>query len=111
MSHLTRRAILRGSLGLASASLARPFIANAAATTASLWWAQGFIPEEDAATVRKICRGHQKRAAIDLTDHACCCARRSSRRSSAASCPTRDYYGRTEAAALQAWQGNLVDVD
>jgi multiple sugar transport system substrate-binding protein len=42
--------VLRGSLALAAAgALARPHIANAAATTATVWWAQGFIPEEDAA--------------------------------------------------------------
>ena len=50
MSGLSRRSVLRGSLGLAAAStLARPFIANAEATTASVWWTQGFVPEEDAA--------------------------------------------------------------
>jgi multiple sugar transport system substrate-binding protein len=49
MGKLSRRSVLRGSFGLAAAStLARPFIANAAATTASVWWTQGFIPEEDA---------------------------------------------------------------
>ncbi len=49
MSKLSRRSVLRGSVGLAAAgALARPFIANAAATTASVWWTQGFIPEEDA---------------------------------------------------------------
>jgi multiple sugar transport system substrate-binding protein len=46
----TRRSLIRGSLAFAAAgSLARPYIANAAATTASMWLAQGFIPEEDAA--------------------------------------------------------------
>src|SRR6516225_6431210 len=50
MSNLSRRTLLRGSLGLAAAGpLARPFVANAAATTASVWWSQGYIPEEDAA--------------------------------------------------------------
>jgi len=49
MSKLSRRSVLRGSLGLAtSGALARPYIANAAAKTASIWWAQGFIAEEDA---------------------------------------------------------------
>jgi multiple sugar transport system substrate-binding protein len=37
------------TFGLAAAgTLARPFIANAAAKTAIVWWTQGFIPEEDA---------------------------------------------------------------
>jgi multiple sugar transport system substrate-binding protein len=50
MAILTRRSVLRTSLAVAAAGgLARPFIANAAATTAEVWWAQGFIPEEDAA--------------------------------------------------------------
>jgi ABC-type glycerol-3-phosphate transport system substrate-binding protein len=50
MNNLTRRSVLRGSVGLVAASgLAQPHIANAAATTAEVWWNQGFVPEEDAA--------------------------------------------------------------
>ena len=50
MTSLTRRSVLRGSIGLAAAGgLARPYIADAAATTAEVWWNQGFVPEEDAA--------------------------------------------------------------
>jgi multiple sugar transport system substrate-binding protein len=50
MTNFTRRSVLRGSLGLAAAgALARPYIANAAATTAEVWFAQGFVPEEDSA--------------------------------------------------------------
>src|SRR5260370_16572573 len=50
MSRLSRRSVLRGSVGLAAAgSLASPFIANAAAKTATVWWTQGFVAEEDAA--------------------------------------------------------------
>ena len=49
MRKLSRRSVLRTSLGLAATgTFARPFIANAAATTASVWWTQGFVPEEDA---------------------------------------------------------------
>jgi multiple sugar transport system substrate-binding protein len=48
MDNLTRRSVLRGSLGLAAA-LARPNMANAAATTVETWWNQGFFPEEDIA--------------------------------------------------------------
>ena len=49
MRRLSRRSVLQASLGVAAAgSLARPHIANAAATTASVWWVQGFVPEEDA---------------------------------------------------------------
>jgi multiple sugar transport system substrate-binding protein len=50
MVSLTRRSVLGGSLGLVAAgSLARPHVANAAATTAEVWWTQGFIEEEDVA--------------------------------------------------------------
>jgi len=50
MTIVTRRSVLRCSLGLAAAgALARPHIANAAATTAEVWFAQGFVPEEDTA--------------------------------------------------------------
>jgi multiple sugar transport system substrate-binding protein len=50
MNRLSRRSVLRASLALAAAgTLARPHIANAQAKTATMWLAQGFIPEEDAA--------------------------------------------------------------
>jgi len=45
MRNLSRRSVLRSSLAVAAAgTLARPYIANAAATTAEVWWAQGFVP-------------------------------------------------------------------
>jgi multiple sugar transport system substrate-binding protein len=47
MTRLSRRSLLRGSLLTAGAVTARPFIANAAATTATVWWPQGFVREED----------------------------------------------------------------
>ena len=49
MSTLSRRSVLQGSAGIATAALACPSIANSAATTIEVWFAQGFIPEEDAA--------------------------------------------------------------
>jgi len=50
MDSLSRRSVLRSSLALAAAgTLARPYLANAAATTAEVWWNQGFAPEEDVA--------------------------------------------------------------
>src|ERR1700724_1683720 len=49
MSKLSRRSVLRGSAGLAAAgTLGRPFIANAAGKTATVYWLQGFVAEEDA---------------------------------------------------------------
>jgi len=60
MIGLTRRSLLRGSLAVAAAgTLARPFIANAAATTATVWWTQGFAEEEDIA-FRKIVADYEK---------------------------------------------------
>jgi len=44
----TRRSVIHGSLGLIAArAVAQPYIANAAATTATVWWVQGFAEEED----------------------------------------------------------------
>ena len=49
MRKLTRRTVVRGSLGVVAAALvARPWVANAQAKTATAWWNQGFVPEEDA---------------------------------------------------------------
>ena len=48
MRNLSRRSVLRTSLAAAAVeTLARPYIANAAATTAEVWWVQGFAQEED----------------------------------------------------------------
>jgi len=68
MGNLTRRSVLRGSLGLAAAgTLARPHVANAAATTAEVWWGQGFVPEEDVA-IKKVVADYEKASSntIDL---------------------------------------------
>ena len=55
MTNLTRRSVLRGSVGLVAAGgLSRPYIANAAATTAEVWFAQGFAKEEDAALLKLV---------------------------------------------------------
>src|ERR1700730_15162949 len=60
MAHFTRRSVLRGSLGVAAAGvLARPYIANAAATTVNVWWTQGLAHEEDIA-FQKIVADYQK---------------------------------------------------
>jgi multiple sugar transport system substrate-binding protein len=62
MTQITRRMVLRNSLAVAAAgSLARPFIANAAASTATVWWTQGFVPEEDAA-FKKLVSDYQKQS-------------------------------------------------
>src|SRR5215831_933310 len=69
MGDLTRSSVIRGTLGLAAAgTLARPYIANAAATTAEVWWPQGFVPEEDTA-IKKAVADYEKASGntIDLS--------------------------------------------
>ena len=68
MAILTRRSVLRGSVGLAAAgALARPHIANAAATTAELWWQQGFAQEEDIA-FKKLLADYEKASGNKIED-------------------------------------------
>ena len=68
MNRLSRRGVLRGSLGaMAAGTLARPFIAKAAAKTATVWWTQGFIPEEDA-SFRQMVAEYEK-ASGNKIDH------------------------------------------
>lgn len=69
MVQLTRRSLLRGSMGLVAATaLARPHIVNAAALTGTVWFAQGFIPSEDVA-LRKMVADYEKESGnkIDLS--------------------------------------------
>jgi multiple sugar transport system substrate-binding protein len=69
MGNLSRRSVLRTSLAaVAAGTLVRPYIANAAATTAEVWWAQGFVPEEDVA-IKKVVADYEKASGntIDLT--------------------------------------------
>src|SRR3982074_2866752 len=69
MASLTRRSLLRSSAALVAAgTLARPYIANAQAKTAEVWWPQGFVPEEDTA-IKKIAADYEKASSnkIDLS--------------------------------------------
>lgn len=60
MNSLSRRSVLRATVGMAAAgTLARPYIANAQAKTAVCWINQGFVPEEDAA-MQKVCEDYMK---------------------------------------------------
>src|SRR5215470_20189149 len=68
MRNLSRRSVLRSSLGIAAAgALARPYIVNAQAKTAEVWWTQGFVPEEDTA-IKKLAADYEKASGnkIDL---------------------------------------------
>jgi multiple sugar transport system substrate-binding protein len=68
MDSMSRRSVIRGSLGLATGALSRPYIANAADKTATVWQVQGFVPEEDAA-FRKTVADYEKASGnkIDLS--------------------------------------------
>ena len=63
---LTRRSVLRSSAAAATlGALGRPYIANAAAKTATVWWTQGFVVDEDIA-FRKLCEDYQKQSGNTL---------------------------------------------
>jgi multiple sugar transport system substrate-binding protein len=49
MNKLSRRLVIQGTVAVTAAgAIARPHVANAQAKTATAWWNQGFVPEEDA---------------------------------------------------------------
>src|SRR5215471_7560412 len=113
MSKLTRRSMLRGSVGLfAAAAIARPHIANAQAKTAQVWWTQGFVPDEDVA-FRKLVADYEK-ASGNKIDYSIVpfAPLRQKIISAITSGVVPDLCTVTpgELATLQAWQGNLVDV-
>src|SRR5689334_551793 len=113
MAQLTRRSVLRGSLGLAAgAALASPYVANAQAKTAQVWWAQGFVPEEDE-IVKKLVVDYQKLTGNKLETSIVPFAPLRQKIISAITSgevPDLCTVTPTEAACLQAWQGKLVDV-
>ncbi len=113
MSVVSRRSVLRGSLALtAGGSLARPVIANAAATTAAVWWIQGFAQEEDI-SFKQIVADYQKASGntIDytITPYA---PMRQKIVSAVTSGVVPDLFQNTpvEVIALYAWADKLVDV-
>ena len=63
MAHLTRRSVLRGSMALGATHLlaAAPHIARAATTTASMWFSQGFVQDEDV-SLRKAVADYEKQS-------------------------------------------------
>jgi multiple sugar transport system substrate-binding protein len=62
MAQLTRRSMLRGSVALGAASVFPfPHVAKAAATTASVWFAQGFVKDEDV-SLRKAVADYEKQS-------------------------------------------------
>src|SRR5262252_1702444 len=113
MTKLTRRSVLRSSFGLAAAgTLARPYLANAAATTAEVWWTQGFVPEEDVA-IKKLSADYEKASGnkIDLQIMPFA-PQRQKIVAAVQSGIVPDVFPATpgEIIALHAWDDKLVDV-
>lgn len=114
MINPTRRLVLRGSAGLlAAGSLARPFIANAAATTATVWWTQGLVPDEDEA-FRAAAAAYEK-ASGNKIDATITPSQPLNRKIIAAltaggAVPDLMYSIPPEMIPLQAWKDALVDL-
>ncbi len=113
MSNLTRRSLLRASVGLAAAgAFARPYIANAQAKTALVWWVQGLVEEEDTA-FKKLVGDYEKLSGNKIDYSIVPFAPLRQKIVSAITSgvvPDLTTIGLLELPALQAWQGNLVDV-
>src|SRR5438477_8351547 len=113
MTIFTRRSVLRGSLGLAAAgALARPHIANAAATTAEVWWTQGFAQEEDIA-FKKLVADYQKASGNKIEDSIIPFAPLRQKEVSAITSgvvPDIMEYADFSFLPLNAWADKLVDV-
>ncbi len=113
MSNLSRRSVLRASVRLAAGgALARPYIAKAAAKTASVWWVQGFAQEEDVA-FNKLIADYEK-ASGNLIDASIIpyAPLRQKIVSAITSSSVPDVIPSTpvEAVVLFAWDNKLVDV-
>src|SRR5262249_1168595 len=113
MRNVSRRSVLRSSIGLAAgATLARPFGANAAATTATVWWAQGFAQEEDIA-FKKMVADYEK-ASGNTIDYSIIpfAPERQKIISAVTSGEVPDLFQNNpaEIIALFAWDDKLVDV-
>ena len=113
MAKLTRRSMLRNSFGLVAAGiLARPYIANAAATTATVWWTQGSAEEEDI-SFKKIVAEYEK-VSGNTIDYSI--MPYAPLRQKIVAAVTSDLVpdlfqnNPAEIIALYAWQDNLVDV-
>ena len=93
-------------------TLARPYIANAAATTATVWWVQGFAEEEDI-SFKKIVADYEKASGntIDytITPYAPMRQKIVSAMTSGA-VPDLFKNNPVEIIALYAWDDKLVDV-
>jgi multiple sugar transport system substrate-binding protein len=113
MISLTRRSVLRSSLAFSAAgTLARPYIANAAATTAEMWWGQGFAEEEDI-SLKKIVADYEKASGnkIDLSIIPFAPLRQKAVSAiTSGVVPDIMETADLEFAALQSWDDKLLDV-
>jgi len=113
MGDLSRRSVLRSSLALSAAAVSgRPYIANAAATTATVWWVQGFAQEEDIA-FKKMVEDYQK-ASGNTIDYSIIpyAPMRQKIVSAVTSGVVPDVFQNTpgEIIALWAWEDKFIDV-
>jgi multiple sugar transport system substrate-binding protein len=113
MTKATRRSVLRASMGMVAAgALARPFIANAAAMTATVWWTQGFAQEEDI-SFKKIVADYEKASGntIDYTIVPFAPLRQKIVSAvTSGTVPDLFQNNPVETLALYAWEDKLVDV-
>jgi hypothetical protein len=64
------RSLLRSSVGFAATgALTRLHIANAAVTTATVWWVQGFAEQEDVSFKKLVADYEKAREYARLCDH------------------------------------------
>src|ERR1700732_2783244 len=113
MTTLSRRSVLRTSLAAAGAGrLARPYIANAAAATAEVWWAQGFAQEEDV-SFKKVVADYEKASGNKIDYSIIPFAPERQKIVSAVTSgvvPALFQNNPFESVALFAWDDKLVDV-
>src|SRR5580692_5709851 len=113
MPHMTRRSLITRSIGVAAgASLARPYIANAQAKTAVVWWTQGFAQQEDVG-FKQIVADYEK-ASGNTIDYSIIpyAPMRQKIVAALTSGDVPDLYQNNpaESLALQAWYNQLVDL-
>jgi multiple sugar transport system substrate-binding protein len=113
MPGITRRTLINRSIGAAAAgTLARPYIADAQAKTATVWWQQGFVPEEDEAT-RVLVADFEKTAGAKIEISIIPFAPMRQKIISAITSgvvPDVIYATPPEVIPLQSWEDRLVDV-
>ena len=113
MPGITRRTLINRSVALVAAgTLARPYIANAQAKTAEVWWVQGFVPEEDdafKATVAEYEKGSGNKLNYSIIPFAPMRQKIISAITSGV-VPDLMYATPPEAVPEQAWAGRLEDV-